>query len=70
MAGIDILPQDLLVFDSSSLTVEFAVGIAYYFDSDRITSYVRKDYYHRSDYNYNAWNTFIHLGINIGFDSP
>ena len=70
MAGIDILPQDLLVFDSSSLTVEFAVGIAYYFDSDRITSYVRKDYYHRSDYNFNAWNTFIHLGINIGFDSP
>ena len=66
--GASIIPEGLLKFDASTVTLVTFLDLNYYFKADEITEYVKKDNYHKPDYVFKAFQPSVYIGLHVGLD--
>lgn len=66
--GVNLIPEGLLRFDSTSVSVDVAVDFNYFFSPARITDYVLKDLYHKPDFVFKPFSVSLFIGVRLGLD--
>ncbi|MBR5098800.1 MAG: hypothetical protein IK091_06240 [Spirochaetales bacterium] len=66
--GSSVIPEGLLKFDATTVTLVASLDLNYYFKADEITDYVKQDSYHSADYVFKAFQPSVYIGLHVGLD--